>query len=174
MKTPEVFAIPRDPNGKLTIDDLYAQANGYMNSRWEEHHEIAPMWICASKEALIVVVTPWENEADKAQAIGFLRRMFDTMRIESYAFMTEAWMAVVKPGMPDDLTTKMPMDRPDRKEVVMLNAFEKSGENSREAFFDIVRKEGRSPYLIPSKDMAGLKGLQGRMFNLFNPIRKSN
>jgi hypothetical protein len=84
-----------------------------------------------------IIACPWSDTHERNATIAAMRMTFKAYRehIDSYLFWSEVWMASENPRHPTGL---MPADRQDRKEGVLINAFDaKGGERTR--FYEIMR-----------------------------------
>jgi hypothetical protein len=113
--------------------------------------------------------TPWGSERDKDITAFALRHIMRAERIERYSFISEAWMAVAKPGqenldrLPDD---EMPSNRPDRVECVIISASDRTEVKS--ALLRIVRGEGGTVVRL-DRDRESAKEIRGRFSSLLQP-----
>lgn len=129
--------------------------------------EIVPMWhiIAGDGEELILPsIAP-----DKDMACLFAQAFMAVTEAKRYVFIDEGWMAFVK----DE--SKIPIsggvkEIPGRKEIVMFMA-EDIDEGTIMAHREIIRPEGKRPYLGPIKisDSGGVS--EGRFCGLL-PVKK--
>jgi hypothetical protein len=112
-----------------------------------------------------IIVTPWTNDDEKHAATYAMRAVLQKFRdhVVSYAFMSEAWMAsydneALKGDYP------MPRDRPDRREVVIINAFDHKDYRFKVLFIERDAK-GKVVRLTPD-DRDEYTGLEGNLHNL--------
>lgn len=167
--TPDVKVLPFiDAEKVATVDDVFALAGTFMQVHFNEHGNLPPLWWCVGSGRVFVIMTPWESEKDKNQVAYGLRRFFKTLNVERYAFMSEMWVARTDANTPEEEATKMPEDRADRTEGVMLNAFDRETGAERAVFYEIKRSALMAkPQLVESEAYKGYTGTSGRMFNLF-------
>ena len=126
--------------------------------------ELMPTFVMIADGETLFAPTPWRDEKDKARYLGALRAMMKKRGVTRYSMVSEAWTAKQpegwKPGMPQG---PLPGDRPDRKEVVIAIAADKTNAKSRT--WDIVR--GESGAVVELRlDTASLRELGGRMAEL--------
>ena len=126
--------------------------------------ELTPTFVMIADGETLFAPTPWRGERDKAMYLGALRALMKERGVTRYSMVSEAWTAKQpegwKPGMPQG---PLPGDRPDRKEVVIAIAADKTNTKSRT--WDIVR--GESGAVVELRlDKADLRDLSGRMGEL--------
>jgi hypothetical protein len=92
----------------------------------EKGAEMIPTWHIQTPEGEpdIIAGTPWNGDRDKEFIIFAMRRLLRDKKAESYSFMSEAWMATEDIKHPTGL---MPREREDRREVVIINAYDRLG-----------------------------------------------
>jgi hypothetical protein len=126
--------------------------------------ELLPTFLMIAPEENILMPAPWRDEAEKRVLLRTARGFMKAKGVTRYSMVSEAWTAVQpagwKPGMPQG---PLPADRPDRKEVVIAIAADKTVTKSR--VWDIVRGEGGSVVDL-RLDKAALQDLSGRMGEL--------
>jgi hypothetical protein len=126
----------------MTIDELIQsgvdQANSVLVGK--PGAELLPAFVLQFNDRPpTIVATPWGGDDDKAIVVEAMRRLLKTYRasVHSYLFWSEAWMAHEDARHPSGL---MPRDREDRKEVVIVNAFDKQG-RGKLATLEILRDD---------------------------------
>ena len=87
----------------------------------------------------VLIATPWNDDHEKDIVVKGLRRMFAANQVKRYAFIVEAWVAEVK-----TLDGPRPSEHPDRREVLMIHAEDRSGE-SIIGYYYILRPEHGPP-----------------------------
>jgi hypothetical protein len=126
---------------ELTVDRMlelaYGQAKNLIIGNKEQ---ILPVFmLLAGDDTIVFVGCPWQGEDQKDMAIVMLRELMKEHKATAYSFLTEAWVARQpkgwRPGI--DPTGAAPMDRPDRKEVVLAMAT--NGTHTQYKSWDIVR-----------------------------------
>jgi hypothetical protein len=151
----------------LTLDQLVANAVKHANSVLVGNKEamITPFFhIQFNDRAPVLIATPWSNDVEKQAATYSIRASLKKFRdhVVNYSFISEAWMAHYDNPMPANLT--MPRDRPDRRECVIINAFD-----HKEGRFKVLTierdAEGRVTKLVPDPDDQ-YTGLEGDLHNL--------
>lgn len=150
-----------------TLDKMLAFGEKMAGNAMEEHGEVPPIWFLMTGDKVVAMLTPWGGERDKAISIGLLRQMIIDFNISRYVFFAETWIANVTPDTPKELAEEMPMHRPDRREAVMVHAFERDNPENRCVMLDIVRADKAKPKLAKSEFMKDGGYFEGRMFNLF-------
>lgn len=127
--------------------------------------ELLPAFVIQFKDAPpTIVATPWSNDDDKAVAISAMRALFKIhrARVHSYLFWSEAWMAHENVDHPIGLA---PRDREDRKEVVIVNAFNLEG--GKMVTLEIERgPDGVITDLVKGKEAGEYDKLGGPLYNL--------
>jgi hypothetical protein len=126
--------------------------------------ELLPTFLMIAAEENILMPAPWGDEIEKKVLLRAAREIMKAKGVSRYSMVSEAWTAKQpegwKPGMPQG---PLPADRPDRKEVVIAIAADKTATKSR--VWDIVRGEGGSVVDLRLDD-AALQDLSGRMGEL--------
>lgn len=175
MGAPQIIGtFPHEADRFSTLDKMIAFGEFMASATMDEHKEVPPIWYLVNDTEAVAVLTPWQGENDKKISIALLRAMIDKFRFDRYVFFTEIWLANVAPDTPEDLAKMMPMNRPDRREAVMIHAFERDNPDSRCEVFDIVRVDQNNPKLVKSDMFKNAGHLEGRMFNLFADQPKPN
>lgn len=127
--------------------------------------ELLPAFVIQFKDAPpTIIATPWSGDDDKTVAIAAMRMLLKIhrARVHSYLFWSEAWMAHEDMNHPIGLA---PRDRMDRKEVVILNAFNLDG--GKMITLEIERgPDGVVTDLVKHKDLGDYDRFEGRLYNL--------
>jgi hypothetical protein len=113
-----------------------------------------------------IMATPWRNDREKRMAIGAIRAAIQHFRasIDSYSFMTEAWLAT-QTHAPRS-TDLPPSEREDRKECVIITCCNKDGGFMRA--FEIKRAPDATVCeLVAEKEAGKCDRFEGPLFNLF-------
>jgi hypothetical protein len=127
-----------------------------------DDHEVLPMWHAIQGNGEhILIATPWESDDEKEIAIGALRQMFVERHVKRFAFIVEAWVAEVK-----NLDGPRPSKHPDRREVLMISAEDRSGESIM-GYYYILRPEHGPPKLSPL-EVKDFDQTTGRMVGLLD------
>lgn len=121
---------------------------------------LIPTYVIRYKDRPTTIVgAPWSGEEDKVMTLAMMRFMMREEKAQSYSFTSEAWMATETLSNPIGL---MPSEREDKREVVIINAFDLEGGKMR--VYEIERDpDGRVMDLV--LDTTVLE-FEGRMFNL--------
>jgi hypothetical protein len=126
--------------------------------------ELMPTFLMIADGQNILMPAPWRDENQKRLMLAAVRKILKDKRVTRYSVVSEAWSAVQpkdwKPGMPEG---PAPSERPDRKEIVIAIAADKTTSQSR--VWDIVRGEAGSVVDL-RLDSNALTGLEGRMAEL--------
>jgi hypothetical protein len=115
----------------------------------------------------VIMAMPWTSERQKMAAIHAVRSAIQHFRpiVDSYSFMSEAWIAVQDtPPRDSDL---MPSQREDRKEAVIITCFNKDTGFMRS--FEIKRApDATVSELVADLNAPGKEDrFEGRLYNLF-------
>lgn len=125
--------------------------------------ELMPTWLIQETGRTVIVGTPWQDDIQKDYYVAILREMLKKLDVVSYSFMSEAWQAHETCNNPSRL---MPRDRPDRVEVVIINAFDRKGGKMR----TYQTKRGPDGAVAElTLEGEAYDHLEGRMHNLFAP-----
>jgi hypothetical protein len=151
-----------------TIDELLDAAIDYARFTLVGHKdaELVPVFFIHYEDKNqpdTMVSAPWGDEDHKVMVIRAMRRMLSVTNAHSYWFVTEAWMAYENTRHPTGL---MPSEREDKREVVIVNAFDRRGGKMR--VYEICRNpDGVVIELVGDPEDDDIQ-FKGRMFNLFN------
>jgi hypothetical protein len=147
----------------LTIDELLDHALEHARAVLidKPDAQLIPTWLIQAKDRTTIVGTPWNGDDDKDIMLLVIRMMLKKEQAQSYSFMSEAWMATEDLNHPIGL---QPREREDRKEAIIMNAFDRKGGKMR--IYDIQRGDnGQVNDLVLQQTEAD--HFSGRMFNLF-------
>jgi hypothetical protein len=151
----------------MTIDQLLQsgvdQANTVLVGK--PGAELLPAFVIQFKDRPpTIIATPWSGDDEKTIAVEAMRMLLKIHResVDSYLFWSEAWQAYEDPKHPTGL---MPRDREDRKEVVIINAFNHAG--GKMISLEIMRgPDGVVTSLVANDKEDDLTMLSGRLHNL--------
>jgi hypothetical protein len=151
----------------MTIDELIAsgvrQANDILVGK--PGAELLPTFVIQFKDRpSTMVATPWLNDREKFIATEAMRLMLKLHRanVDSYMFWSEAWQAYEDSKHPIGL---MPCDREDRKEVVIINAFNHA--SGKMIALEIMRDDkGVVTSLVNNDKEDDITALSGLLHNL--------
>jgi hypothetical protein len=127
------------------LDALLEQAGEHARRVLVEMKEatLMPVFLMIGPEDNILMPAPWRDDDEKRFMLAAARDIMKDKRIVRYSVVSEAWSAIQpkdwKRGMPEG---PAPSERPDRKEIVIAIAADKTTAKSRA--WDIVRGEGGS------------------------------
>jgi hypothetical protein len=131
---------------------------------------ILPTFVIESASgAIAIIATPWTSERDKEMVVYALRATMRKAGVVRYSFVSEAWMATAPPGAEFNARLadhEMPSQRPDRVEVVIISASDKTEVKS--AMLRIVRGEAGTVVRL-DRDLAETKQIKGRFADLLKP-----
>jgi len=127
--------------------------------------ELTPAFVVQFKDRPpAMIATPWHGDDEKYATIGAMRMMLKAYRkhVVSYLFWSEAWQAYEDVDHPIGLR---PSDRQDRKEVVILNAFDKQG--GKMISLEIMRgPDGVVTNLVANDKADDITAVGGHLHNL--------
>lgn len=149
----------------LTLDELFKTAcvNAARIFDTSDDHEVLPMWhVVNGKGENVLIATPWSSDEEKYATMDGLKKLFAAQQVKRYAFITEAWIR--KASSMEDAHDGAVSEHPDRREVVMISAEDRSGE-SKMGWFYILRPEAGPPKLSELK-VQPFDGHTGRMTGL--------
>ena len=108
----------------------------------------------------VILGAPWSCEEEKQMALSLIRFILNKdPTIHSYSFISEAWVAEENAKHPIGL---MPSQREDKREVVIISAFDRQGGETR--VYVIERgPDGRVSDLVLDPHTV----FEGRVHNLF-------
>ena len=133
--------------------------------------EVLPMWhaIKADGEQMII---PFAASEDKDMAVSLIKALFELESVETYVFMSEAWILHAGPDADiDGINRRGLSDHPDRREAIMFAAENRDGEEQTACRF-ILRPEHGKAKLSPLKmdDMKN-RTSEGRMVGMLQRRR---
>jgi hypothetical protein len=129
-----------------------------------DDHEVQPMWHAVDgKNKHVLIATPWSSDDEKDVVVKTLRKMFAANQVKRYAFIVEAWVARVSSER-EVHDGPRPSEHPDRREVLMISAEDRSGETIMGHYY-ILRPERGPPKLSPLEVMP-YDQMSGRMMGL--------
>lgn len=141
------------------LQDFFAIAADNTANMFRKHGEVQPMWHAVDgNDQHILIATPWRDDDEKDATSQALRTMFRAKNVKRFAFICEAWVATVK-TLAEVNDGLRPSEHPDRREVLMINAEDRQG-NELSGFFYILRPEHGPATLSPlhMNDFTGMKG----------------
>ena len=149
----------------MLIDDLFRHGQEAAKHLFKMQGAVHPMWLCQTAEGgMIPVCLEMPDHPGRDALATYLKKSFRENNIERYVAFMEAWVLETDADQP--VPPGSIEHSPDRKEVVLVTAEDKSGEQ-RSGVFYILRPEHGDPKLSPFKE--GLfKGsdLSGRFHRL--------
>lgn len=109
-----------------------------------------------------VIAAPWYDDTTKEATIKAIKKMLRNSTIHSYSFISEAWVAWEDSKHPTGLR---PSDRQDRREVVIISAFDHKG--GKMHTYEIKRRStGVIKNLTFNSVIHNAENLSGRFHNL--------
>jgi hypothetical protein len=112
----------------------------------------------------VIMGAPWRSDREKMGVLAAVRETINEFRsvVDSYSFMTEAWVA--SQNTPPRAGDLLPSERQDRREAVIITAFNKDTGFMRT--YEIKRgPDARVTALVPERE---LDRFEGRIYNLFD------
>lgn len=139
------------------------------------------IFVFAGMGLTTVVHLAWGGLGEKEAAGQAVRKLLEHPVIEAYAFITEAWVAIVKEG--EDYLKTPPSQHPDREDVLNIWTTMRDGK-TKMTRFGVKTYPPTLPFLPPTKkprllerDDHILEGegaeMTGRMFNFFETEEES-
>jgi hypothetical protein len=145
----EYMSIPELTVARM-LELAYGQAKNLIVGNKEQ---IMPVFmVLAGDDSIVFVGTPWHGDDQKNMAIVMLRELMKEHKATAYSFLTEAWVARQPKGWRPGIDPRgpAPMNRPDRKEVVLAMAT--NGIDTQYKSWDIVRDaDGNCVELVEEK-----------------------
>jgi hypothetical protein len=150
-----------------------AAANAARMFLESDDYEVLPMWHAVQGNGdHVLIATPWSSEEEKLITVDMLRKVFSAKQVKRFAFIVEAWTAQITP--PERIKDAeeayreydgpRPSEHPDRREVLMITAEDRSGESIMGMYY-ILRPEHGPPTLSPLEVMP-YDSMNGRMMGL--------
>ena len=153
-------------NKNQKLQELFDLAAKNAARLFQESGEVLPMWHAVmGNDEHTLISTPWRDDTEKDIAMDMLRRFFREAKVKRYVFIVEAWIAHVQTQR-EVTEGPRPSEHPDRREVLMINAEDRSGESIIGQYF-ILRPEHGPPTLSPLK-VQPYEHTAGRMVGLLD------
>ena len=154
----------------MNLKELIQFASAQAETIFRRTGEVLPMWhaIKADGEQMIIP-SPCE---DKDMAVSLIKALFELESVETFVFMSEAWILHAGPGADiDGINRRGLSEHPDRREAIMFAAENRDGEEQTACRF-ILRPEHGKAKLSPLK-MDDMKNREssGRMVGLLQRKR---
>jgi hypothetical protein len=125
--------------------------------------ELMPTFIIQTKDKTTFVGCPWSGEIEKELAIFTIRAMLKKENAISYSFTSEAWISTQQKDEP----YVQPRLSPKRREVVIVNAFNRRGVGKMRAYEIKRDTQGVVTDLVLESNELSQMGFSGRLYNLF-------
>jgi hypothetical protein len=128
---------------------MFDQASAFCERRFAQTGEIAPMWQAITSDG-DVLIEPHPTFLSKDNAAALIRALFDLRDVVRYVYVGEAWTLnrMIKPEEQEKIFREGISEHPDRVEVVQIQGEDRECGQLIGAR-DIIRPEGRKPYLGP-------------------------
>ena len=156
---------------KMDLKELIAFANASAETIFRRTGELLPMWHCIkSNGEQMIIPSPCD---DKDVAISLIKALMELEDVETYVFMSEAWMLQTEGDADiDQINRRGLSEHPDRREAIMFAAENRDGEEQTACRF-ILRPEHGKAKLSPLKmdDMRG-RTSEGRMVGMLQRREK--
>ena len=123
---------------------------------------IPTFWIQLDPGPSEMIAAPWDDEAENLMTLTMIRAKLHSPRARSYAFASEAWVATESLSKPSGL---MPCEHPDRREVVLIEAFERDGKGGTRVY--AIKRNRKGVVTALERDGEINDAFRGRMHNLF-------
>jgi len=132
------------------LQDFFACAAERAKAIFEATGEVLPMWHAVPAQGQdLVIATPWSDDDEKEATAQAIRQIFDRAQVKRFAFISEAWVASMRPGTSlEEANHTRASQHPDRREVLMINAEDRWG-NAISGCFYILRPEHGPAKLSP-------------------------
>lgn len=140
------------------LKDMVDRASGFAEYVFKRRHEIEPIWLAETLNGKVPLPSPlpFVNLDSKRLATAIVKNMFEIVGIRAYTFVVAAWaieqpITDTGPRSLEDYNKLHPKGletAPGRKEVVMIDA-QHQDHGALGAFREIMRPEGKPPYLGP-------------------------
>jgi hypothetical protein len=155
----------------MNLKELITFASAQAETIFRRTGELLPMWHCIkSNGEQLIVPSPCE---DKDMAVGLIKALMELEDVETYVFMSEAW--ILERAQGDDIAMA---DRyglsghPDRREVIMFAAENRNGEEQTARRYILRPEHGKaklSPLVLD--DMTQIGQSSGRMVGMLQRRR---
>lgn len=148
----------------LTVDELLDLALTHAKRFLigEKGAELVPTWMIQGKDAVLIIGTPFYGDRSKDMIVSAIRQKLKDEQAISYSFMSEAWASTEDTR---HMTGLRPSQREDRREVVIMNAFDHKGGKMR--IYEI-KRNAKAIVADLVLDSEPTTSLSGRMHNLFD------
>ena len=154
----------------MNLKELIQFASAQAETIFRRTGEVLPMWHCIkSNGEQLIVPSPCD---DKDVAVGLIKALMELEDVETYVFMSEAWVLHAGPGADiDGINRRGLSEHPDRREAIMFAAENRDGDEQTACRF-ILRPEHGKAKLSPLKmdDMKN-RTSEGRMVGMLQRRR---
>lgn len=129
-----------------------------------EGYLVPVIFLINPKNEVYTVMLTFKDRREKYAMFASIKELCKVNKIMGFVFITEAWAASSETGTFDPKIDAMPSERPDKKEIVLVNAGYISG-GGFTWFFDIKEKHGVKT--MGSKQKAGnaINNLTGELLD---------
>ena len=130
------------------------------------------LWLIRYPNDLVVLETPWANDAEKVKSFAAVRELMQATGATAYSFIHESWMAVFEGPEEVERSRKiysvraMPKDQ--REDVLLILSADLSGAHLTTRY-GIARADTPHAKLKLRDDMPTPDGMLGRLSNFLKP-----
>lgn len=117
-----------------------------------EGYLVPVIFLCTPKNEIYTVMLTFKDRREKYAMFASIKQLCKINKVIGFVFITEAWAASTDTDKFDPKIDKLPSERADKKEIVLVNAGYISG-GGFTWFFDIKEKHGIKT--MGSKQKAG-------------------
>ena len=147
----------RVPGALTTLERLHEYADNLATNEQDKRGACRTQWIIVTEDDAVILMTPWEDEAEKMLHITWLRQSLQNQKVLRYAFICEAWLRRA------DL--KRPGEFGERVDSLIINSVERGGRHFWKQY-EVGKGRGKKRTRTVS-DLSLVESVQGLMFDLF-------
>lgn len=154
----------RVPGALTSLEKLQAYADNLATSEQDKRGACRTQWIIVTEDDAVILMTPWEDEAEKMLHVTWLRESLKNQKVLRYAFMCEAWLRRADPNRHGEFG--------ERVDSLIVNSVERGGRHLWKQY-EVAKGRGKRRIRTES-DLSLVDSVQGLMFDLFGPFGGGN
>lgn len=153
----------------LTLPDLHEKMIVFAETHFRRTGSAPTLWMVYDGAHVMWIKTLWKDDNEKALSARFMRKLITVSNAQSYSFLTEAWITVLKKG--EKRTFAQVKDAPVRDDIMAVSTHGRDGSFLYSRY--LVTLTQPKNLLGPRDDTAmdGCKSFGGTMWNLFEDER---
>lgn len=161
----DIRAVPL-PMEAMSAAGLHKIATSITSAQFADQGQVGSRFFIATPatKMLTLIQAKWADERQKAVMCYLVRRLMQMIGATHYTLASEVWIATVSKDTPGAERDKMPRERTDRREGVLILTADKNGTQGHTRY-ELVRRPGR-PGTLKADAWTGFLPSGGRMSEL--------